>query len=279
MALWTISWAAGLALLQAGTTPQTAPVTGGPAPADGPSAYVVREEKATTARSDARFCNPPNMTTGTSYGVNWAVARRYKAEMWYSKNNAGTSCLQTRGDKGFQIDWDIQRYGFLHQVGQYGFSIPLSALKGDPKATFRIGRAEFGGSGGYTGLYGWFGKAGAGDTVEFYVNETWGGLPIDMSDCINMGTIEVDGGTYDIYVRPRQGNKGEQWWSNRRTPRTSGTISYARHFAAWRKLGMTDYPLTRVTFALEAHWGSPTNGVVRYDEYSIDRPRARRGGG
>ena len=39
---------------------------------------------------------------------------------------------------------------------------------------------------------------------------------------------------------------------------------------------MTDYPLTRVTFSLEAHWGSPTNGVIRYDKYTIDRPRADR---
>ncbi len=276
MPIWTTILAAALSL-QATASPQTPPVTGGPAPADGPGAYVDRKGPATTARTDARFCNPPDMKRGTSYGTHWDVAHRYKAEMWYSKNNEGNSCLQTMGDHGFQIDWDIQRYGFLHEVGQYDFSIPPATLADDLKATFDIGRAEFGGSGGYTGLYGWFGKAGDGNTVEFYINETWGGLPIDMSDCVKKGTITVDGGTYDIYMRPRQGRKGEQWWSNRQTPRTRGTISYARHIAEWRKLGMTDYPLTRVSFSLEAHWGSPTNGVVRYDAYTIDRPRARRG--
>lgn len=129
--------------------------------------------------------------------------------------------------------------------------------------------------GGYTGLYGWFGKAGTPESIELYINDNWAGQPPDMGDCIRLGQIDVDGGSYEIWTRPRKGNRFAQFWSNRTAQRTSGEISYAQHFAAWRKLGLPNATLTRLTFAFEVRWGVPGAGTAHYKSFSIDPPVRR----
>lgn len=96
-----------------------------------------------------------------------------------------------------------------------------------------------------------------------------------MGDCIKLGTIDIDDGTYEIWTRPRKGNRFAQFWSNRTTQRTSGEISYAKHFEAWRKLGLPNATLTRLTFAFEVRWGQPGTGTAHYKSFSIDQPLAR----
>jgi hypothetical protein len=230
----------------------------------------------TDGKATVKYCNTPEMLPGKSYIWLWDVGPKYTAEMWFSKNIIGDACLTTMGDRGFQVDWNITRYGFLHEVGLYRLSIPVDDIAGNPRAFHRHTLTNITGGGGYTGLYGWFGAAGTPDSIELYINENWAGGDFGMGDTIKMGTIEVDGGIYDIYTRPRRGDRFVQWWSNRRTPRTSGHISYAKHFAAWRRLGMPNATLTRLTFALEARWGVATGGTATYERFSIDKPRPKR---
>jgi hypothetical protein len=240
-----------------------------------PSDLIELTRPANDGKTTVKYCNPPQMKRGNSYIYLWPVGKKYTAEMWFSRNMDGIGCLTNFGDKGFQIDWDLKTYGFLHEVGLYNLSIPVDSINGNPKARHRHRLSDITGGGGYTGLYGWFGKAGKPDSIELYINENWAGGDFGMGDTIKMGSITVDGGIYDIYTRPRKGDRFVQWWSNRRTPRTSGTISYKKHFDAWRKLGMPNATLTRLTFALEARWGVKTGGSVKYERFSIDKPRAK----
>ncbi|QMW24442.1 glycoside hydrolase family 11 protein [Sandaracinobacteroides saxicola] len=237
-----------------------------------PTDLIERTRPANDGKATVRYCETPDMQRGNSYIYLWPVGKKYTAEMWFSRNFDGTACLTNFGDRGFRIDWDLKTYGFLHEVGLYNLSIPVDSISGNPKARHRHRLSNITGGGGYTGLYGWFGKAGTPDSIELYINENWAGGDFGMGDTIKMGSIEVDGGVYDIYTRPRRGNRFVQWWSNRRTPRESGTISYKKHFDAWRKLGMPNAALTRLTFALEARWGVKTGGSVHYKSFHIDTP-------
>lgn len=203
----------------------------------------------------------------------WRVGDGYTAETWFSGGFKGEACLTTYGSKSFQIDWNLTKYGFLHEVGLYDLKVPVDAVNPKAKGKYNHTFSNITDAGGYTGLYGWFGRAGAIDAIEFYINEDWVGISsINMSSCVKMGTITIDGGTYDIYTRPVKGKAFAQWWSNRTSPRTKGTISYAKHFQEWRKLGMPDVVLTRLTYALECTWGAVTGGSLTYSSYKIDKP-------
>lgn len=203
----------------------------------------------------------------------WKVGEKYHAETWFGKNIIGTASLATFGSNSFQVDWDIAEYGFLHEVGLYNLNIHVDSVNPKSKSKYEHTFSNITDAGGFTGLYGWFGKAGTPESIEFYINENWVGNPsIGTGDLIKKGTITVDGGTYDIYTRPRQGDKFAQWWSNRTSPITQGTISYAKHFQEWRRLGLPDINLTRLTYAFECTWGFPSGGSLKYNYFEIDEP-------
>ena len=205
----------------------------------------------------------------------WKVSKVNTAETWFGDRIKGDACLTSTGDNSFQIDWNITVYGFLHEVGLYDLNVPVDAVNPKAKSKYKHEFSNVTGSGGYTGLYGWFGKAGTPESIELYINENCvGNKSMDMSSHIKMGTITVDGATYDIYTRPRKGDLFAQWWSNRTSPRTEGTISYAKHFQEWRKLGMPDINLTRLTYAFESNpfWSTPSGGTLKYSYFKIDKP-------
>jgi len=203
----------------------------------------------------------------------WKVGKKYHAETWFGEKIKGTAGLTTYGKNSFQIDWDITVYGFLHEVGLYNLNTPVDLVNPKAKSKYKHTFSNIKDTGGYTGLYGWFGNAGTPESIELYINENWvGNKAIDMGSCIKKGTITVDGATYDIYTRPRKGDRFAQWWSNRTSPRTKGTISYAKHFQEWRKLGLPNINLTRLTYAFECTWGFPTGGSLVYNYFQIDTP-------
>ena len=96
-----------------------------------------------------------------------------------------------------------------------------------------------------------------------------------MGDCIRLGSIDIDGGTHEIWTRPRKGQRFAQFWSKHTTQRSSGEISCARHFEAWHKLGLPNTTLTRLTFAFEVRWGRPGAGTAHCKSFAIDKPVRR----
>lgn len=106
----------------------------------------------------------------------------------------------------------------------------------------------------YLSIYGWF----KNPLVEYYIIESWGSWK-PPSDKRSRGTVESDGGTYDIYYNSRtgasiEGNKTfQQYWSVRREKKTSGTITCANHFKAWEDIGMKIGTFYEVSFNVEAY--------------------------
>uniref|UniRef100_UPI002632D679 glycoside hydrolase family 11 protein n=1 Tax=uncultured Cytophaga sp. TaxID=160238 RepID=UPI002632D679 len=101
-----------------------------------------------------------------------------------------------------------------------------------------------GGSNGFLALYGWTKNA----LIEYYVCENHGQWtpPGNTGGIQQKGTYTSDGGTYTIYVAQRtnapsiEGNSStfKQYWSVRTQTRSSGTITFANHVAAWKAAGM-----------------------------------------
>ncbi len=115
------------------------------------------------------------------------------------------------------------------------------AVGGRKKVTFS-GSFD-GGRNGYLAVYGWNGD-NTNNLVEYYIVENYGSWRPETGQW--MGTVDSDGGTYNIYRTRVYGqpsvlgnnNDFDQFWSVRTTPRSSGIVTTGNHFDAWQRNGM-----------------------------------------
>jgi len=101
----------------------------------------------------------------------------------------------------------------------------------------------------YLSIYGWT----RNPLIEYYVVESFGSYN-PSSGATKRGSIQSDGGTYDIYQTQRVNQPSiegtstfYQFWSVRQQKRTSGSVTMQNHFSAWTnaglKLGSHDYQI------------------------------------
>jgi hypothetical protein len=117
----------------------------------------------------------------------------------------------------------------------------------------------------YVGIYGW----SVNPCIEWYiVDDSYGTMPVNPGSGTSKGTASIDGGTYNLLLRPTTGTGGNrcgssvtqwnQYYSIRTKARTCGQISISQHFAAWNAQGMTLGSVLEASILVEAGGGTGT---------------------
>ena len=168
---------------------------------------------------------------GTAAGLSWSL---------WSNQNSGS--ITTFSIPAFSATWSNSG-DFLARTGMsWGSGKAVSSL-GTVTAQFDETKTGSGGGYSYVGIYGWT----VNPCVEWYiVDDSYGSLPFNPGGSM-VGTVSLDGGTYNIIARSTTGTGGNrcgqnvtswnQVYSMRTSKRTCGTISISDHWAAWTGTG------------------------------------------
>jgi hypothetical protein len=219
------------------------------------------------------------LTGGTKYSITNTDESKgniagtdYQYLLWHNKSQSTNSVSMTiygasqGGGAAFKGEWNEPgtKFDYLARAG-YQFEnngsgsgklyTEYSDIFADYRYT-RSGRLQ-GDNYSYIGIYGWARAGNGAKLVEFYIVDDWWGnrhqgddSPVGTGticdgNCSSLGTLTVDGGTYDIYKNSRnnepsiEGNTNfDQYFSVRKTTRKCGTISITEHFKKWDALGL-----------------------------------------
>jgi len=124
---------------------------------------------------------------------------------------------------------------------------------------------------GYLALYGWT----TNPVVEYYVVDSWGSFRPPGSNVPRVGSVNSDGGTYDLYRVTKTGpsivgtTQFVQFWSVRTSKRATGsnqTITFSNHVAAWRRNGWTLGQHNYQILATEGFGSSGTSNVTVWQQ-------------
>ena len=190
----------------------------------------------------------------------------YNYEFWTDDRGAGSGSMTLTGNGSFFCRWD-NTYNILFRMGKrYGSSETRNHTQ-IGNFSLEYGFSDYSPTGtSYVTVYGWT----RNPLVEFYIVENWGSngyKGYSANSHTKKGEITVNGGTYDIYESTRtnqpsiEGNKTfKQYWSIRRSARSSGTISISDHFKAWQNAGLNmTGGFYEVALCVEAYGGSARN--------------------
>ena len=197
----------------------------------------------------------------------------YTYELW--GEGSGKGCMTVFGkDATFSATWTGVE-DLLARVGRSFDKTKKHAQIGTISAKFAETKT---GSDGlvYIGVYGWT----DGPLREFYILDDWGeikpaGTASDGSPRDFVGTILVDGGTYDVWKKTRMNKPAitgdnmtfDQYFSIRQTARQCGTISVSEHFTKWEALGLSLGNLWEAKLLMEAQ---DSTGTIDFTTATVE---------
>ncbi|UOQ50628.1 glycoside hydrolase family 11 protein [Gracilibacillus caseinilyticus] len=181
----------------------------------------------------------------------------YDYEFWKDSGGSGSMTLNSGG--AFSAEWSNIN-NILFRKGKKFDQTQTHQQIGNISINYGATYQPNGNS--YLCVYGWT----VDPLVEYYIVDSWGDWRPPGATA--KGTITVDGGTYDIYETTRTNQPSiegtatfQQYWSVRRTKRTSGTISVSEHFKKWESLGMEMGNMHEVALTVEGYQSSGTANV------------------
>jgi endo-1,4-beta-xylanase len=118
----------------------------------------------------------------------------------------------------------------------------------------------------YLSVYGWT----TNPLVEYYITDDWSGFnPANNSGATFKGTVNSDGGTYNIYEAQRVNEPSiigtatfNQYWAVRTSSRVGGTVTTGNFFNAWAADGMPLGSFNYQILATEAFNGGSGNSNI-----------------
>jgi endo-1,4-beta-xylanase len=188
--------------------------------------------------------------SGTAGSLSWTI---------WSNGSAGS--ITTFSTPAFVANWNNSG-DYLARIGlQWGNSGKSVSSLGTVGADFSETKSGSAGGYSYIGIYGW----SVNPCVEWYiVDDSYGNLPFNPGGS-QIGTLSVDGGTYNIIQRNTTGTGGNrcgnvsswnQIYSMRTTKRSCGHISISDHWAAWASHNQTLGNQLEASILVEAGGGS-----------------------
>nr|WP_296695065.1 glycoside hydrolase family 11 protein [Ruminococcus sp.] len=199
-------------------------------------------------------------TTGTIDG--------YDYELWKDEGDT-TFTVDPKGGT-FSCEWENINNALFRRGKKYDCTKTYEEL-GNMSIDYGVDYQPVGNS--YMCVYGWTREP----LIEYYIVESWGswrppGAPAAL------GTVTVDGGTYDIYKTTRYEQPSidgtqtfDQYWSvRRRKPegdgnKIEGTISISKHFDAWKKCGLELGKMYEVALTIEGYQSQGKATIYKND--------------
>ena len=225
---------------------------------------------------------PMSASAGEKFQLNGGGQRKgasdgYSYELWI--DNTGGSGSMTLGDGGaFTAEWNcsVPQGNYLARRGKDFAKDNKNALDyGNIQMDYEASYKASSSGNSRLCVYGWFAENTSpvsGSVVEYYIIEDWVNWcpkPDGQST-----TVTIDGAEYEVFrikhTGPtiRNGGGSETFWqyfSIRKSKRTSGTISVSEHFNAWKKAGFEIYNLYEVALNAEGWESSGSANVTKLE--------------
>ena len=197
----------------------------------------------------------------------------YSYELW--AEGMGSGCMTVYGvGAAFKANWSNVE-DFLARVGLNFDQTKTPSQIGTISADFA--ETKTGGTNGlvYVGIYGWT----VDPLREYYILDDWGttmpgGTASDGTPRDHVGTITVDGETYEVWKKTRVNKPSiigdsstfDQYFSIRQKARQCGHISISKHFSEWSRLGLPLGKLYEAKLLVEAQ---DSTGTIDFTKVTV----------